>query len=198
MAAMPYAELPGFMNALREQDSVAARALEFLVLTAARTGEVVGACWNEIDLKNRLWTVPAERMKAEKAHRVPLCPRAVAILEAIKPERVAGDSFVFPGSRPQKPQSNMVFLMLLRRMKLGRLTAHGFRATFKTWATERTNFPREVVEAALAHVAGDKIEAAYQRGDVFDKRRRLMSAWSEYCASKPATEINIVSMRSTV
>jgi integrase len=185
-AAMPYAELPDFMSALREQDSVAARALEFLVLTAARTGEVTGARWREIDLKNRLWTVPAERMKAGKPHRVPLCPRAVAILEAIKPERVAGDAFVFPGNRPQKPQSNMVFLMLLRRMKLGHLTAHGFRATFKTWATERTNFPREVVEAALAHVAGDKIEAAYQRGDVFDKRRKLMEAWTAYCASTTA------------
>jgi integrase len=196
-AAMAYAELPGFMNTLREQDSVAARALEFLVLTAARTGEVIGACWKEIDLKNRLWTVAAERMKAEKAHRVPLCPRAVAILEVIKPERAPGDAFVFPGSRPQKPQSNMVFLMLLRRMKLGHLTAHGFRATFKTWATERTSFPREVIEAALAHVAGDKIEAAYQRGDVFDKRRRLMTAWSEYCGAKPAMQINIVSLRQT-
>jgi integrase len=196
-AAMPYAELPGFMSALRELDSVAARALEFLILTAARTGEVIGARWKEIDLKNRLRIVPAERMKAGKAHRVPLCPRAVAILEAIKPERVAGDVFIFPGNRPQKPQSNMVFLMLLRRMKLGHLTAHGFRATFKTWATERTNFPREVIEAALAHVAGDKIEAAYQRGDVFDKRQRLMIAWSEYCVTKPPTATNIVSMRET-
>jgi integrase len=195
---MPYAELPGFMNALREQDSVAARALELLVLTAARTGEVIGARWKEIDLENRLWTVPAERMKAGKAHRVPLCPRAVSILQAMKPEGVESGAFVFPGSQPRKAQSNMVFLMLLRRMKLGRLTAHGFRATFKTWATERTNFPREVIEAALAHVAGDKIEAAYQRGDVFDKRRRLMTAWSECCGTKPGTEINIVSMRSTV
>jgi integrase len=198
-AAMPYAELPCFMSALREQDSVAARALEFLVLAAARTGEVTGARWKEIDLKNRLWTVPAERMKAGKPHRVPLCPRAVAILEAIKPERVAGDVFIFPGSRPQKPQSNMVFLMLLRRMKLGHLTAHGFRATFKTWATERTNFPREVIEAALAHVAGDKIEAAYQRGDVLDKRRKLMEAWASYCASPTAAvAAKIVPIREMV
>jgi integrase len=197
-AAMPYAELPGFMNALREQDSVAARALEFLVLTAARTGEVIGARWKEIDFKNRLWIVPAERMKAGKEHRVPLCPRALSVLQATKPEGVENGAFVFPGSQPRKTQSNMVFLMLLRRMKLGRLTGHGFRATFKTWATERTNFPREVIEAALAHVAGDKIEAAYQRGDLFDKRRRLMTAWSEYCGTKPATEINIISMRSTV
>ena len=197
-AAMAYAELSAFITALREQDGIGARALEFLVLTAARTGEVIGARWREIDLKNKLWTVPAERMKAGKDHRVPLCPRAVAILQAIKPKNAVADALIFPGNKPQKPQSNMVFLMLLRRMKLGHLTAHGFRATFKTWATERTGFPREVVEAALAHVAGDKMEAAYQRGDVFDKRRRLMTAWSEYCSTKPATEINIVSIRSTV
>ena len=185
-AAMPYTELPGFMTPLREQDGVGARALEFLILTAARTGEVIGARWCEIDLKNKLWTVPAVRMKAGKEHRVPLCSRTVAILQGIKPNNVQGDTFVFPGSKLQRPQSNMVFLMLLRRMNLGRLTAHGFRATFKTWATERTNFAREVVEAALAHVAGDKIEAAYQRGDVFDKRRKLMEAWAAYCVS-PAT-----------
>ena len=197
-AAMAYAELPGFMYALREQDSVGARAFEFLVLTAARTGEVIGARWSEIDLQSKVWTVPAARMKAGKAHRVPLCPRAVAILHAIRPDGVRQDTLVFPGSKRPKPQSNMVFLMLLRRMKLGHLTAHGFRATFKTWATERTNFPREVIEAALAHVAGDKIESAYQRGDVFDKRLRLMTAWSDYCGARPATDSNVVSMRSTV
>ena len=197
-AAMPYAQLPHFMAALREQDSIGARAFEFLILTAARTGEVIGARWGEIDLKNRLWTVAAERMKAGKEHRVPLCRRAVEILQAIKPEKAQEDTFVFPGSKPQNPQSNMVFLMLLRRMKLSHLTTHGFRATFKTWATERTNFPREVIEAALAHVAGNKVEAAYQRGDVFDKRRRLMSAWSDYCATRPSMNANVVSMRTTV
>ena len=196
-AAMPYTELPGFMTALREQGGMGARAFEFLILTAARTGEVIGARWYEIDLKNKVWTVPAERMKAGKEHRVPLCPRAIAILQAIKSEKAQTDTFVFPGSILRKPQSNMVFLMLLRRMKLGHLTAHGFRATFKTWATERTNFPREVVEAALAHVAGDKIEAAYQRGDVFDKRLRLMTVWSDYRGSKPATGPRVVSMRAT-
>ena len=196
-AAMPYAELPDFMTALREQDGIGARSLEFLILTAARTGEVVGLRWREIDLKNKLWTVPSERMKAGKEHRVPLCARAVAILQAIEPNKMAGDTFVFPGNKPQRPQSNMVFLMLLRRMKLGYLTAHGFRATFKTWATERTSFPREVIEAALAHVAGDKMEAAYQRGDVFDKRRRLMAAWADFCVTEPMMEPNVVSMRST-
>jgi integrase len=197
-AAMPYSQLPEFMAALREQDSTSARALEFLILTAARSGEVIGARWCEIDLKNKLWTVPAERMKAGKDHRVPLCPRAAGILQAIKTAKIEADALLFPGSKPQRPQSNMVFLMLLRRINLGHLTAHGFRATFKTWATERTNFPREVIEAALAHVAGDKIEAAYQRGDVFEKRQRLMAAWSEYCATKSAAEINIVSMRQTI
>ncbi len=197
-AAMPYSQLPEFMAVLHEHDSIGARALEFLILTAARSGEVIGARWREIDLKNKLWTVPAQRMKAGKDHRVPLCTRTIAILQAIKPEKTEADTFIFPGSKQQKPQSNMVFLMLLRRIGLGHLTAHGFRASFKTWATERTNFPREVIEAALAHVAGNKVEAAYQRGDVFDKRHRLMAAWSEYCASKPATETNILSIRQPV
>lgn len=194
-AAMPYAEVPGFMAALRQENGIGARAFEFLILTAARTGEVTGLRWREIDLKKRLWTVPADRMKAGNEHRVPLCSRALAILQAIEPDQVNGDAYVFPGSKPQKPQSNMVFLMLLRRMKHGDLTAHGFRATFKTWATERTNFPREVVEAALAHVAGDKLEAAYQRGDIFDKRLRLMTAWGDYCGTKPSRAINVFSMR---
>jgi integrase len=197
-AAMPYADVPTFMGLLRSQDGIATRAFEFLVLSAARTGEVIGLRWREIDLKNKVWIVPGDRMKAGKEHRVPLSPRAVAILQAIKPDGVEPAAFVFPGSRQQKPQSNMVFLMLLRRMKLGHLTAHGFRATFKTWATERTNFPREVVEAALAHVAGDKLEAAYQRGDIFDKRLRLMTAWAEYCGTKSAVASNVVSMKSTV
>jgi len=188
-AAMPYAEIPAFMAALREQDGLGARAFEFLIQTAARTSEVTGLRWREVDLKKRLWTVPGERMKAGNEHRVPLCSRAIAILHAIKPDRLDGDTFVFPGSKPQKPLSNMVFLMLLRRMKLGDLTAHGFRATFKTWATERTNFPREVVEAALAHVAGGKLEAAYQRGDIFDKRRKLMDAWAAFCATPKADNI---------
>jgi integrase len=182
-AAMPYADVPEFLTALQEQQSVSARALEFLVLTAARTGEVMGLRWSEVEFKNRLWTIPDDRMKAGRAHRVPLCSRAVAVLQAIKPHEFEADAFVFPGSLPRKPQSNMTFLMLLRRMNLGHLTAHGFRATFKTWATERTNFPREVIEAALAHVAGDKMEAAYQRGDVFDKRRNLMEAWAAFCTA---------------
>jgi integrase len=196
-AAMPHANVPGFIRLLREQDGIGARAFEFLILTAARTGEVIGLRWREIDLRNKLWIVPGYRMKAANEHRVPLSPRAMAILEAIKPDEIEDDAFVFPGSKPEKPQSNMVFLMLLRRMKIHNLTAHGFRATFKTWATERTNFPREVIEAALAHTTGDKLEAAYQRGDIFDKRLRLMTAWAEYCGKLSTTVMNVVPIRST-
>jgi integrase len=194
--AMPYGEAPAFMAALREQASTSARAFEFLILSAARTSEVTGLRWCEIDLKKRLWTVPADRMKAGNEHRVPLCSRALTILQAIKSNQVDGNAYVFPGNKPKKPLSNMVFLMLLRRMKHRGLTAHGFRATFKTWATERTNFPREVVEAALAHVAGDKLEAAYQRGDIFDKRRRLLDAWDAYCTKSKTSEV--VAFRATL
>jgi integrase len=190
-AAMAYADISAFMATLREQDGTSARALEFLILTAARTSEVTGLRWSELDLNKRVWTVPGERMKAGNQHRVPLCSRALAILDAMKSRQTDVEGYVFPGSKPQKPLSNMVFLMLLRRMNRVQLTAHGFRATFKTWATERTNFPREVVEAALAHVAGDKLEAAYQRGDIFDKRLRLMTAWADYCGTSPADIIAI-------
>jgi integrase len=197
-AAMSYSDVPAFIALLREQDGIGARAFEFLILTAARTGEVIGSRWDEIDLKKKLWIVPCDRMKAGKEHRVPLSPRALAILQAIKSDQMDGGAYVFPGSKPRKSQSSMVFLMLLRRMKLPHLTAHGFRATFKTWATEQTDFPREAIEAALAHVAGDKLEAAYQRGDIIDKRQKLMTEWADYCGTKTATAINVVSMRRTV
>jgi integrase len=197
-AALPYAELPGFLLALREQEGVAARALEFAVLTAARTGETIGARWSEIDLLDKTWTVPAARMKAGREHRVPLSARALAILEEISAHRKADDGFVFAGGKPGLPLSNMAFLMLLRRMERGDLTAHGFRATFKTWASERTAFQNEIIEAALAHVVGSKVEQAYQRGDMFEKRRRLMDAWARYCAkAPPAKENNVVGFRST-
>ena len=180
-AALPYAELPAFLASLREQEGIAARALEFLILTAARTGEVIGARWNEIDLLDKTWTVPAARMKAHREHRVPLSARALAILDEMQAARHgdAGDAFVFPGGKAGKPLSNMAFLMLLRRMGRGDLTAHGFRATFKTWASERTSFQNEIVEAALAHVIGGKVEQAYRRGDMFEKRRRLMQQWDD-------------------
>jgi integrase len=186
-AALPYPELPTFLASLREQEGIAARALEFLILTAARTGEVIGAEWNEIDLLDKTWTLPAVRMKAHREHRVPLSPRALAILNEMRPARRndADDRFVFPGAKAGKPLSNMAFLMLLRRMGRDDLTAHGFRATFKTWASERTSFQNEIVEAALAHVIGGKVEQAYRRGDMFEKRRRLMQQWAIFCTTAP-------------
>jgi len=169
--ALPYGELAGFLVKLREQEGIAARALEFSVLTAARTGETIGLRWSELDLLDKTWTVPAERMKAGKPHRVPLSARALAILEEMQAFRVSdnADGFVFPGGKAGGSLSNMAFLMLLRRIGRVDVTAHGFRATFKTWASERTGFQNEVVEAALAHVVGSKVEQAYRRGDMFEK-----------------------------
>jgi integrase len=179
-AALPYAELPAFLVALREQEGIAARALEFTILTAARTGETIAATWDEINWTDKVWIIRAERMKAGKEHRVPLCDRALAILREMNPaDDVAGEQFVFPGSKAGRPLSNMAFLMLLRRMGRGDLTAHGFRSSFRDWAAERTNFPSEAAEMALAHVVGSKVEAAYRRGDMFEKRRRLMDAWGD-------------------
>jgi len=200
-AALPYAKLAAFLVALRKQEGIAARALEFLILTAARTGEVIGARWNEIDLLDKIWTVPASRMKAHRAHRVPLSPRATGILQEMRELRSDDnpDAFIFPGRKPGLSLSNMAFLMLLRRMELGDLTAHGFRATFKTWASERTSFQNEIVEAALAHVIGDKVEQAYRRGDLFEKRRRLMQQWATFCISAPMqkSQSNVTLLRAS-
>ena len=182
-AALPYAELPGFLVSLREQEGIAARALEFAILTAARTGEVIGARWAEMDLLEKTWTVPAARMKAGREQRVPLSARALAILEEMQPHRHAEDAFVFPGAKLGRPLSNMAFLMLLRRMGRGDLTAHGFRSSFRDWAAERTNFPAEVAEMALAHAVSDKTVAAYNRADLFERRRRLMAAWATFCTA---------------
>jgi integrase len=196
-AALPYPELPGFLVALREQEGIAARALEFTMLTSARTGEVIGAHWNEINFLDRTWTVPATRMKAGREHRVPLSARALAILEEMQAHRHADDGFVFPGGKGGKPLSNMAFLMLLRRMGRNDLTAHGFRATFKTWASERTSFQNEIVEAAMAHVVGSKVEQAYRRGDMFEKRRRLMDAWAQFC-TKPTANGKVVALQGAM
>ena len=184
-AALPYPEIAAFMAELRQQEGVAARALEFAILTAARTGEVIGARWDEINTPERLWTVPAERMKGGREHRVPLSDAALEILEDLTKAR-EGD-FVFPGSRMGRPISNMAMLMLLRRMGRGDLTTHGFRSSFRDWAAERTTFPAEVAEMALAHVVSDKVEAAYRRGDLFLKRRQLSDAWAKFCAAAPAS-----------
>lgn len=179
-AALPYTEIGAFIAAVRNQDGVAARALEFTILTAARTNEVIGAKWDEVNLADRIWVIPAERMKAGKEHRVPLSDAALAILKAMAEIR-SGD-FVFPGGKPGKPLSNMAMLKTLARMERGDLTVHGFRSTFRDWAAERTNFPAEVAEMALAHTVNDKVEAAYRRGDLFQKRRQLAEAWAKFCA----------------
>jgi integrase len=201
-AAIPYGELPDFMTALREQEGIAARALEFAILTAGRTGEVIGARWSEIDMAAKLWTVPPTRMKASNERRVPLSARALAIVTEMQPLGCAGDAqdaadvFVFPGGKRRQPLSNMAFLMLLRRMKRDDLTAHGFRSTFRDWAAERTNFPSEVAEMALAHTVSSKVEQAYRRGDMFERRRRMMAAWATFCGSpKEAAGRNVATLR---
>jgi integrase len=201
LAALSYAALPGFLTSLRKREAVAARALEFLILTAARTGEVIGARWSEIDLRDKIWTLPAARMKAHREHRVPLSARALAILQEMQLGRPGDpdDVFVFHGPKFGKPLSNMAFLMLLRRMGLNDLTVHGFRATFKTWASERTSFQNEIVEAALAHMVGNKVEQAYRRGDLFEKRRRLMQHWATFCTATPVQEqrTNVAPLRAS-
>ena len=186
-AALPYDDLPGFMTALQTQEGTAAHALQFTILTAARTSEVIGAKWNEINLNEKVWIIPAERMKAGKVHRVPLSGPALAILEKIKPEGEANDGFVFSGGKRGKPLSNMAMAMTLRRMDRGDLTVHGFRSTFRDWAAERTNFPSEIAEMALAHAVGGKVEAAYRRGDLFDRRRRIMAEWAKFCGTSQTT-----------
>lgn len=181
-AALPYVELPEFIAALRTQDGIAARALEFTILTAARTGEAIGTTWGEIDLADRVWTISAARMKAGKEHRVPLTRSVLSILEKIRRVAESAEVFVFPGGKHESALSNMAMTSLLRRMGYDeRTTVHGLRSTFRDWAAERTNFPSEVVEMALAHAVGDKVEAAYRRGNLFDKRRRLMDAWASFC-----------------
>jgi integrase len=198
-AALPYSELPAFLASLREREAISARALEFLILTAGRTGEVIGARWGELDLLDKTWVVPAARMKAHREHRVPLSPRAVAVLQDMQATRSGDNAFVFPGPKPGKALSNVAFLRLLRRMGLHDLTVHGFRATFKTWASERTSFQNEIVEASLAHVTGGKVEQAYMRGDMFEKRRRLMQQWAMFCTTAPARErqSNVMPLRAS-
>ena len=183
-SALPYSKVGAFIKALRAQAGLAARALEFTILTTARTNETIGARWEEIDLDRAMWTVPAERMKGGHDHRVPMSKATLAILEQVRELRL--NDFIFPGFRRNRPLSNMAMLQLLERMGRGDLTVHGFRSTFRDWAAERTNFPNEVAEAALAHAVANKVEAAYRRGDLFEKRRNLMEAWARYC-TEPAS-----------
>ena len=192
-AAMPFADVPQFMVSLQKRDAVTALALEFVILTAARSGEALGARWAEIDFQNAIWTVPAARMKAGRTHRVPLSRRALVIIKKLHAARTG--EFIFPGQRPDKPLSGMAMEMILRRMKADGATVHGFRSSFRDWCGEVSTFPREVAEAALAHVAGDATERAYRRGDALEKRRELMEAWGAYCEPKSGNVVSIARRR---
>lgn len=192
--ALPYAEAPSFMADLRGREATAARALEFAILTAARSGEVLGATWAEIGVDGAVWTVPAARMKAGREHRVPLSTAAVELVRALDAARDAEKAQpsdpVFPNVKGGKPLSSMAMAMLLRRMG-SPVTAHGFRSAFRDWASETTGFPHEVCEMALAHTIGNKAEAAYRRGDLFAKRRGLMDAWASYCGEDAGNVVRI-------
>ena len=191
-AAMAIDDIPAFMVSLRARPAVAARCLEFAILTAARSGEALGARWDEIDLAAKVWTIPAARMKATREHRVPLCARALAILKEMEPLR--DGECVFPGQRPAQPLSTMALEMILRRMKVDGVTVHGFRSTFRDWCGNRTSYPRELAEHALAHVIGDKAEQAYRRDDALERRRPMMEAWALFC--EPGATGNIVLMKA--
>ncbi|PDQ19665.1 integrase [Mesorhizobium sanjuanii] len=179
-AAVPFSEVAGFVRALQQSGSgpVAKWAFEFLILTASRTSEVIQAKWSEFDLASKLWTVPAARMKAKREHRVPLTDRCIEILESARAFFPSAD-FVFPNASGESPMSNMVFLAMMKRMKV-KATAHGFRSAFRDWAAEETSFPREIAEMALAHTIANKVEAAYRRGDLLEKRREMMQSWADF------------------
>jgi integrase len=175
--ALPFTQVHDFVTQLRERDGIAAKALEFLILTAVRTGDVTGARWSEIDLAAKTWTIPAARMKMKKEHRVPLCDRAITILRALPRE----SDFVFPGNQKGTPLNHSAMDQVRKRMGQRDFTVHGFRSTFRDWAAETTTYPNHVTEMALAHTIGNKVEAAYRRGDLFKKRVRLMADWAKYC-----------------
>jgi integrase len=193
--AMPHSEVPAFMGELWGNSSISALALRFLVLTATRTGEVLGAHWSEIDLESAIWTVPAARMKARREHRVPLSDAAMAVLGALP--RIEGNSYLFPGARHGRSLSNMALLQLMRGMgygvdgNRGDYVPHGFRSSFRDWSGEVSSFPRDVAEMALAHVIQNKVEAAYRRGDLFAKRRKMMQEWADYVSKEQAKVIPI-------
>ncbi|HEX3423030.1 MAG TPA: integrase arm-type DNA-binding domain-containing protein [Sphingomicrobium sp.] len=191
-AALPYAEVGAFAAELRKRDGTSSRALEFAILTAARSGEVRGAKWGEFDLVGKVWTIPGERMKAGKEHRIPLSDAAVALIEAMP--RVKGSDYVFAAPRGGA-LSDMALTAVLKRMERSDLTVHGFRSTFRDWAGETTAYPREVIEHALAHQLKDKAEAAYQRGDLLTKRARLMADWATYCAKVAKPRENVVAIK---
>jgi len=177
-AALPYAQVPAFFARLREQAGQGARALELAILCASRSTEVRKATWQEVDLEERVWTIPAERMKGRKVHRVPLSAAAVRLLKSMPRDDASG--LIFPSAATGRALSDMTLTAVVRRMSVDAVP-HGFRSSFRTWAAEQTTFPRDVVEMALAHTIENEVEAAYQRGDLFDKRRKLMQAWADYC-----------------
>jgi len=189
--ALPWQEIGAFMVDLRKRQGMSARALEFIILTACRSGEVRGAVWEEIDLKNKIWTIPAERMKMKKEHRVPLCDDAIKLLKSLP--RLSGSKYVFTAPRGGQ-LSDMALSMTCRRMKV-EAVPHGFRSTFKDWSTENTSFPNMVSEMALAHAVGNAVEAAYRRGDLFEKRRMLMDSWQEFLNFVPAEADNVTPIR---
>jgi integrase len=193
-AALPYAEVSPFMAQLRKQEGMSALALQFLILTATRTSEVLNATWAEVDLDAGVWTIPEGRMKAGREHRVPLSKSALALLRELHKHRAS--DLIFPSAKPSRPLSNMAMLKLLERMGRADLTVHGFRSTFRDWAAERTNFPREVAEHALAHSLPDKVEAAYRRGDLFGKRRQLMISWARFCETQAVGVGEVVALRA--
>lgn len=192
--ALPYRDIPAFMTDLRAQQGVSPRALEFTILSATRTSETINATWSEIDLDQKLWMIPADRMKGKREHRVPLCDHAVRLLAELPRD---GD-YVFMGGKADRPLSNMALLKVLARMGRSDLTTHGFRSTFRDWAAETTAYPAEVAEMALAHSVPDKVEAAYRRGDMFAKRRGLMDDWAKFCALVPRLAGDVVPIRAAV
>jgi integrase len=196
-AALPWQEIGTFMTHLATVGGIAALAMRYAILTAARTGEVIGATWGEVDMRAGVWTIPAARMKAGREHRVPLADATLAILADLAKLRTTDDPAapVFPGAKGARGLSNMSLLMTLRRMKRSDLTAHGFRSTFRDWAAETTGYPAEVVEMALAHAVGGKVEAAYRRGDLFEKRRRLMEDWATFCTRITPADGDVVPLR---
>jgi integrase len=197
-AALPWREIGDFMDALRNQAGIGARALRFDILTAARSGEVRGARWREIELSTAMWVIPADRMKGGREHRIPLSEPALEILREMATARMSDDpnALVFPGRDAPRPLSDMSLTAVLRRMKRSDLTAHGFRSAFRDWAAETTAYPGELVEMALAHAVSNKVEAAYRRGDLFEKRRRLMLDWAVFCSTPSVRDnANVVVLR---
>jgi len=190
--AMPYKEIPEFFKQLRERDGLSARALEFAILNASRAGEIFGATWQEMNFDDRLWIIPAQRMKSAREHRIPLTDEAIQLLQGLPgyslPEIQRENSYLFPSTQKGKPLSNMAMTTVLRRMNKGDVTQHGFRSSFRDWAAEVVHYPREVIEHALAHKLADEVEAAYQRGDLLDKRRELMNDWTGFCCQQLTIE----------